>query len=106
MCSLSLLPRRQRMLLPHLGETRWKVPVADALTLDTWELIGRVLLAALLGGIIGVEREFSDQPAGFRTHILVSLGAALFTLAGAYGFESFFEDGTQIRFDPTRVAAQ
>src|ERR687893_654955 len=106
MCSLSLLPRRQRMLLPHLGETRWKVPVADALTLDTWELIGRVLLAALLGGIIGVEREFSDQPAGFRTHILVSLGAALFTLVGAYGVAPFLGEDAAVRFDPTRIAAQ
>lgn len=64
-------------------------------------------MAAALGGLIGFERELSDQPAGFRTHMLVSVGAALFTLAGAYGVEGFFEDGTRrIRFDPTRVAAQ
>ena len=77
-----------------------------ALTLDSWELIGRVLLAALLGGIIGIEREFSDQPAGFRTHILVSLGAALFTLVGAYGVEPFLGGDSAVRFDPTRIAAQ
>ena len=65
------------------------------------------MLAAALGGLIGFERELSDQPAGFRTHMLVSVGAALFTLAGAYGVEGFFEDGAgSIRFDPTRVAAQ
>jgi putative Mg2+ transporter-C (MgtC) family protein len=63
-------------------------------------------LAALLGGLIGFEREYFDQPAGFRTHILVSLGAALFTLVGAYGFEAFSTEGTDIRADPTRVAAQ
>lgn len=65
------------------------------------------MLAAALGGLIGFERELSDQPAGFRTHMLVSLGAALFTLAGAYGVEGFFDDAPgRIRFDPTRVAAQ
>jgi putative Mg2+ transporter-C (MgtC) family protein len=65
------------------------------------------VLAAVLGGLIGFERELSDQPAGFRTHMLVSLGAALFTLAGAYGVESFFESVPgRVRFDPTRVAAQ
>lgn len=64
------------------------------------------MLAALLGGIIGFEREYFDQPAGFRTHILVSLGAALFTLVGAFGFEAFSGEGFQVRADPTRVAAQ
>lgn len=68
-------------------------------------LIGRVLLAALLGGLVGFEREFRDQPAGFRTHILVSLGAALFTMAGAYGVSSFVGAGG-VSFDPTRIAAQ
>lgn len=59
-----------------------------------------------MGGLIGLEREFNDQPAGFRTHILVTLGAALFTIAGAYG-PAFSEAGPDsIRFDPTRVAAQ
>ncbi|HEX2294912.1 MAG TPA: MgtC/SapB family protein [Actinomycetota bacterium] len=66
-----------------------------------------MVLAAALGGLIGFEREVSDQPAGFRTHMLVSVGAALFTLAGAYGVEGLPGDGpARIRFDPTRVAAQ
>ena len=78
----------------------------EALTLDTPDLIGRVLLAALLGGVIGIEREFSDQPAGFRTHILVSLGAALFTLVGSYGVEPFVGGDSSVQFDPTRIAAQ
>lgn len=56
----------------------------------------QVLIAALLGAAIGVERELNAQPAGLRTHILVSLGAALFTLAGS----------EMLRSDPTRVAAQ
>ena len=74
--------------------------------LDIGELILRVGLAGLLGGLVGLEREFSDQPAGFRTHILVSFGAALFTMAGAYGVTDFFGDDEVVRFDPTRVAAQ
>ena len=75
--------------------------------LTTAELILRIVAAGLLGGLVGFEREFSDQPAGFRTHILVSLGATLFTMVGAYGVEAFFEDNTAaIRYDPTRIAAQ
>lgn len=73
-------------------------------SLDTLDLIVRVVVAAALGGLVGLERELSDQPAGFRTHILVSLGAALFTMVGAYGLEPFVKSG--FSFDPTRVAAQ
>ncbi len=76
--------------------------------LSVWELVVRVLIAAALGGLIGFEREYRDQPAGFRTHILVAVGAALFTLVGAYGARPFFDAGSEtiLRFDPTRVAAQ
>src|SRR5687768_6586470 len=74
-------------------------------TLSVIELIVRVLLATGLGAVIGLEREISDQPAGLRTHILVSLGAALFTIAGAYGLIDF-DTGEVARIDPTRVAAQ
>jgi putative Mg2+ transporter-C (MgtC) family protein len=74
-------------------------------SLSIGELIGRILLAAALGGLVGFEREFRDQPAGFRTHILVSLGAALFTMAGAYGASGFVGTGG-VSFDPTRIAAQ
>jgi putative Mg2+ transporter-C (MgtC) family protein len=69
------------------------------------DLILRIVGAGVLGGLIGVEREISDQPAGFRTHILVSLGSALFTIAGAYGVQAFLDE-TSVRFDPTRIAAQ
>lgn len=77
------------------------------MTLSVGELVARVAVAAALGGLIGIERELSDQPAGFRTHILVSLGAALFTLTGAYGLADFADgEGIVTRLDPTRVAAQ
>jgi putative Mg2+ transporter-C (MgtC) family protein len=74
-------------------------------TLEWWEVGLRLLAAAALGGLIGFEREFNEQPAGFRTHILVTLGSALFTMAGAYGTAEFIDAGV-VRFDPTRVAAQ
>lgn len=59
----------------------------------------RLAVGLALGAVIGFEREFHRQPAGFRTHSLVALGAALFTIVGAYAF-----DGPGA--DPTRIAAQ
>src|SRR4051812_7052381 len=59
-------------------------------------VVGQIILAATLGAAIGLERELGSQPAGLRAHMLVSLGAALFTLAGVDLTHS----------DPTRVAAQ
>ncbi len=71
------------------------------------DLILRLLLAATLAGILGGERELTEQPAGFRTHILVGLGAALFAIISAYGFQSVVGAGPrQVRADPTRVASQ
>ncbi len=75
-------------------------------SLGSTEVLLRLVVAALLGGLIGLEREFSDQPAGLRTHLLVALGAALFTLTGAYGVSAFAGDENFVRIDPTRVAAQ
>ena len=56
----------------------------DAISLpqSTWEIIGRLLLAMLLGGAVGANRERQGKPAGVRTHALVSLGAALFAIVG------------------------
>lgn len=79
------------------------------LTIPYWEVVLRLVLAVLLCGAIGFEREVRDQPAGFRTHILLGLGAALFTLVSAYGFEPFTRAALASRglqFDPTRIAAQ
>jgi putative Mg2+ transporter-C (MgtC) family protein len=63
-----------------------------------WETVVRLLLAFVLGGAVGFERESVDKPAGFRTHILVCVGAALFALVSR---EGFFGSGA----DPSRVAS-
>jgi putative Mg2+ transporter-C (MgtC) family protein len=71
------------------------------------ENLGRLALAAALGGAIGFERELRDREAGFRTHMLVCIGSALFTIVSAYGFREFLTSGDQVvRADPTRIAAQ
>jgi putative Mg2+ transporter-C (MgtC) family protein len=57
----------------------------------------RLLLAAVLGGIIGYQRERTGKPAGLRTHMLICIGATIFTLVSIYAFG----DGV----DPSRVAA-
>ncbi len=77
--------------------------------LSSGELVLRLAVAVVLCGVIGLERETRDQVAGLRTHMLVGLGAALFTLVSAHGFEAFDRPGpggTGIRVDPTRIAAQ
>jgi len=71
------------------------------------EVTIRLVLAAVLGGAIGLERELREREAGLRTHLLVSVGAAVFTLVSAYGFADFrYGLETGITLDPTRIAAQ
>jgi putative Mg2+ transporter-C (MgtC) family protein len=71
------------------------------------ELLLRLALAAALGGAIGAERELRDREAGFRTHLLVAVGAALFTIVSAYAWSDWaFSTQRGIVFDPTRIAAQ
>ena len=68
------------------------------MTID-WVLITRLVIAGLLGGIIGVEREFRAKEAGVRTHFIVALGSALFMIISQFAFG----DKTH---DVSRVAAQ
>ena len=71
------------------------------------EVLVRVVLAGLLGGAIGAEREIREREAGLRTHMLVAVGAALFTIVSAYAWGDFeFSTREGITFDPTRIAAQ
>ena len=71
-------------------------------------LSARLVLAAVLGGAIGLEREVSEHPAGLRTHTTVALGAALFGVLSAYGFGTFFghHPPPAARVDVTRIASQ
>jgi putative Mg2+ transporter-C (MgtC) family protein len=71
----------------------------------TWEFIIRIFVAALLGGAIGLEREYRAKEAGMRTHFLVALGSALFMIVSAYGFEGAL-GSPEHRWDVSRVAAQ
>jgi putative Mg2+ transporter-C (MgtC) family protein len=72
-----------------------------------WEILARLAAAAALGSAIGIERELREREAGFRTHMLVSVGAALFTLVSAYAWGDFtFSAKSGVTFDPTRIAAQ
>jgi putative Mg2+ transporter-C (MgtC) family protein len=66
---------------------------------DQLDLALRLTVGLALGAVIGFERELHSQPAGFRTHSVVALGAAIFTVVSAFGFEG-------IGADPTRIAAQ
>ena len=66
-----------------------------------WQMIMRLFLAALLGGIVGMERGSGDRPAGLRTHVLVCTGSALIMLVSIYAF-----DPQTYARDPGRIAAQ
>ncbi len=71
----------------------------------TFEFILRIFVAAVLGGLIGLEREYREKAAGLRTHFLVALGSALFMIISAYGFEGVLKD-PNMRLDVSRIAAQ
>lgn len=60
--------------------------------METLHIIGRLLLAALLGALIGIERERKNRAAGLRTHIIVSLASCLIMLISVDGFEGFYGD--------------
>jgi putative Mg2+ transporter-C (MgtC) family protein len=82
--------------------------LASSIPALSWEeALLRLVVAAALGGAVGIERELREREAGFRTHLLVSVGSALFTIASAYGFREFLvSGGNVVRADPTRIAAQ
>jgi putative Mg2+ transporter-C (MgtC) family protein len=81
--------------------------VAAVPSLSWGEVLARLALAAALGAAIGFERELREREAGLRTHLLVCLGSALFTIVSAYGFREFLTSGDAVvRADPTRIAAQ
>src|SRR5260221_5361741 len=74
-------------------------------TLSDVDIGLRLVLAAALGGAIGVEREIRDREAGIRTHLLVALGSCLFTIISAYGFHLLLSSGEAVaRVQSERLA--
>ncbi len=73
--------------------------------LSTFETITRLSIAAILGSVIGWERQRKEGAAGLRTHMLVCLGSALVMIVSAYGFEDVL-GRPAIVLDPSRIAAQ
>src|SRR5579884_1039042 len=72
----------------------------------TWpHILLRLFVAAVLGGAVGLERELRERQAGLRTHLVVCVGAALFTLVSAHAFTGVLSQGRVVA-DPTRIAAQ
>ena len=72
----------------------------------TEEFIIRILIATALGAVIGLDREYRTKAAGFRTHVLVALGSALFMIISVHGFDDLPKDQMTLRMDPARIAAQ
>lgn len=83
--------------MSDIGTGMWHITYLD--------LTIRILVALLLGGIIGFEREMNNHAAGFRTHILVCVGSATIMLLSIYGFGDFIHE-PNVRMDPARLAAQ
>ncbi|WP_431307278.1 MgtC/SapB family protein [Ferdinandcohnia quinoae] len=63
----------------------------------------RIFLAALLCGLVGLEREINKHPAGFRTHLLVGVGSCIMMLMSLYGFQPYLDIHENVRFDPARI---
>lgn len=78
------------------------------LELSGGEVVLRIGLAMLLGGLVGFEREVRAQPAGFRTMALVGMGAALFGLLSVHAFADYVRprEETNVGIDVTRIASQ
>lgn len=70
------------------------------------DFILRIFVGAILGGAIGLEREYRAKEAGFRTHFLVGLGSALFMVLSQYGFGAALSQFAHTSFDPSRIASQ
>ena len=71
----------------------------------TAEFILRLLLAGIMGAVIGLDREYRAKEAGYRTHFLVSLGSALIMIVSQHGFGEIL-DTPNVNLDPSRIASQ
>ena len=70
-----------------------------------FDFVLRLLVAGILGAIIGLDREYRAKEAGYSTHFLVSLGSALIMIVSQYGFQEIIKENS-VTLDPSRVAAQ
>lgn len=74
--------------------------------LPSHELVLRILVAAVCGGVIGYERDIHGRPVGLRTHVLVATGAATFMIVSAhFAFSQGYTDGHFVEVDASRIAA-
>ncbi len=75
--------------------------------MDSIDVVIRLAVATVLGAALELEREYDGQDAGFRTHVLLVLGSALFAVASVTGFDAFVHDraSTNVSVDVTRIAA-
>ena len=80
----------------------------DIFMFDIGTVFGKLLIAAVLGGLIGWERERRGRPAGLRTHLLVCLGVTLIMLVSEHIFVQYqvYKQDSILRIDPARIAAQ
>ena len=69
------------------------------------QILLRLVVAAILGALVGLERERLEWAAGMRTHALVCLGSALFMVVSIFGFSDILNE-RHVVLDPSRVAAQ
>lgn len=81
------------------------IPHKEQKMIPPLELGFQLLLAGVLGGLVGLERERKHWYAGLRTHMLVCIGSTLIMIVSQYGFEQIIRSGL-IVLDPSRVAAQ
>ena len=73
--------------------------------MSEWDALGRLAVAALLGGVIGFERETLDKSAGLRTHMLVALGSALFIVSSILLVAEYGSPSSSAPADPTRIGS-
>lgn len=85
--------------------TIYKYLAMDTYHLTASETVVRLLVAAVLGSLVGWERQRKEGAAGLRTHMLVCVGAALAMIVSAFGFEDVLRERTVV-LDPSRIAAQ
>lgn len=72
----------------------------------TWELVLRILVGAVLGGVIGLERDIHGRPVGFRTYMIVAMAAATFMVISAhFVFYQRYGEGDHVEVDVSRIAA-